>query len=159
MGGNGAYSRLSGGIPDKNRSHYDTRYRIDGHKVLVQKENAEQNKTPMNANSENPIYLCGKVDSEKKIHISTIAIYEKHKLVGTVDLVFDKGKVVPYGKGRKFSHFHKWLHRDGEVGRKAHQPSNNLPIPEKYAKLIRSIETFNQQGKSWKRRTATENGK
>ena len=57
MGGNGAYIASEGGVPMRNRTHNDTEYRIDGHKVLVQAGNPKQKKTPMNSNSENPIYL------------------------------------------------------------------------------------------------------
>ena len=95
MGGNGAYIASEGGVPMRNRTHNDTEYRIDGHKVLVQAGNPKQKKTPMNSNSENPIYLCGKTDKEGKVTITTIGIYEKHKLVMTIDIEYDKnGNVI-----------------------------------------------------------------
>ena len=39
MGGNGSYGKALGGVAKKDRTHYDTGYRIDGHKVLVLMEN------------------------------------------------------------------------------------------------------------------------
>ena len=44
MGGNGAYIASEGGVPMRNRTHNDTEYRIDGHKVLVQAGNPKQKK-------------------------------------------------------------------------------------------------------------------
>ncbi len=37
---------------------------IGGHKILVQKNTETQIKIPMNSNSENPKYLCAKVDKD-----------------------------------------------------------------------------------------------
>ncbi len=62
MGGNGAYIASEGGVPAYKRTHTDTDYRVDGHKVLVQSKNPLQKKCPVNSNSENPIYLCGTTD-------------------------------------------------------------------------------------------------
>ena len=36
MGGNGSYDKVLGGVVEGKRTHYDTGYRIDGHKVVTQ---------------------------------------------------------------------------------------------------------------------------
>lgn len=154
MGGNGAYIASEGGVPIGNRTHTDTEYRIDGHKVLVQTGNPGQNKTPMNSNSENPIYLCGKTDKEGKVTVTTIGIYEKHRLVMTIDIKYDKeGNVIPYSNGGKgTTHAHKWPtdNSSGAVGRKPHDSKNVLSYGHKYDELLKKIMEFNKKGKTWK---------
>lgn len=154
MGGNGAYIVSYNGVPMRNRTHIDTDYRIGGHKVLVQSGNPQQNKTPMNSNSSNPIYLCGKTDKHGKITITTIGIYDKHRLVMTIDIKYNKdGKVIPYSNGGKgTTHAHKWFTDDslGEVGRKPHDPKNILPYSHKYDELLEKISRFNNKVRVWK---------
>lgn len=60
MGGNGSYSKEFGGVPEASRTHIETEYRIDGHKVLLFGENVEHDKIILNANSDSPTYLFGK---------------------------------------------------------------------------------------------------
>lgn len=101
MGDNGAYIASKGGVPMRNRTHVDTGYRIDGHKVLVQAGNSRHNKTPMNSNSENPVYLCGKTDKQGKLTVTTIGVYERHRLVMTIDIKYGvDGSVIPFSNGQ-----------------------------------------------------------
>lgn len=154
MGGNGAYSTITGSIPAFARTHTDTELRVEGHKVLVQTKNPMQSKVPMNSNSENPIYLCGKVDKRTEaLQISKIGIYEKHKLTRVIDLSLNNdGTVVPFSKeSPKTSHLHNLsINEEGIVGRKAHDKSNIHPIPSEYLSLIEKISEFNKLGKIWK---------
>lgn len=153
MGGNGAYIRSESGVPDYKRTHTDIGDRVDGHKVLIQKKNENQVQIPMNSNSDNPKYLCGKVGKDGSITIETIAIYDKHKIVETIDIVIDKnGNFVPYTNGGKnSSHSHKWEQDDsGNMGRKSHDKSNSLPIDPKYQSLIDAVIAYNKAGKKWK---------
>lgn len=149
MGGNGAYIRSESGVPSYKRTHTDVGDRVDGHKVIVQTEHPSQIKTPMNSNSDNPTYLIAKV-KDGKVCIESIAVYENHKLVETIDIVSDKnGNFVPYSSSGG-SHSHKWKHNeDGNVGRKRHDRSNNLPIPSKYKKLIEDVINYNKSGRKW----------
>ena len=64
MGGNGSYSKEFGGVPEASRTHIETEYRIDGHKVLLFGENVEHDKIIMNANSDSPTYLFASVDKK-----------------------------------------------------------------------------------------------
>lgn len=152
MGGNGAYLRSEGGVPAYNRTHTDTNYRVDGHKVLLYSQNAGHNNTPMNSNSENPIYLCGKTEKQsKEITIATIAIYENHRIAESIDLKFDKaGDLIPFKEGGGGSHMHKWFEdKKGDMGRKSHDGSNDYSIPSKYADLINEVIIFNKAKKKW----------
>lgn len=154
MGGNGAYSKTWGGVPHEKRSHIALPERIDGHKILLQENNPFQKKFPMNSNSENPIYLCASTNSQTEIvQISSIAIYEKHRLVKTIDLERDEqNNVLPYNKGRG-SHMHLWPTNEmGNIGRKKHDKRNIFPIPQEYKQLIKKIETYNKQLNIWKKK-------
>lgn len=64
MGGNGSYDKVLGGVVEGKRTHYDTGYRIDGHKVVIFKENTSHDKFIMNSNSEHPIYLIASADEK-----------------------------------------------------------------------------------------------
>lgn len=151
MGGNGSYSKALGGVPEASRSHSDTNYRISGHKILVQKENPQQNKVPMNSNSESPLYLCGKVDEKSHVvSVNQIGIYQKHKIVEVIDLKFDKnGDYIRYSSNGRTSHMHKWNDNGGKIGRKTHDKTNTYPIPEKYQVLIEKIVEFNKSKRKW----------
>lgn len=155
MGGNGAYIPSERGVPMSKRTHRDTNYRIDGHKVLVQAQNPIQAKIPMNSNSENPIYLCGKIGENGKIIITTIGIYEKHRLVMTIDIKFDKnGDIIPYAeRGKGTTHAHLWPEDkySGNVGRRSHDYKNILPYGREYNDLLEKVSEFNKKGKVWKR--------
>lgn len=154
MGGNGAYIPSEGGVPINRRTHSDTAYRIDGHKVLVQSRHPMQNNTPVNSNSENPIYLCGKTDKDGIVTINTVAIYRKHRLVMTIDIKFDAdGDIIPFANGgKRTTHAHLWPSvGGGEVGRRPHNPKNSLPYGYEYESLLRKIVEFNKERKIWKR--------
>lgn len=153
MGGNGTYSEAIGGIPEASRSFFDTDYRVEGRKVLVNKTNPSHKKVPENSNSESPIYLCGEVNKiTGSLKISTIAVYEKHRLVKTIDLTFDaNGDLIPFSQGKNSSHSHVWKQlSSGDVGRKSHDPRNVLPVDSAYESLVREVVKFNKSKKIWK---------
>lgn len=151
MGGNGAYSPALKGVPEASRTHNEAKSRIDGHKILVQKGTEAQIKIPMNSNSENPTYLCAKVDKNGNIVISSIAEYKNHKLVKSIDLVFDEnGNYIPYSSDKKTSHSHNWDESSsGDVGRKRHDKENTHAIPAKYKPLIDKIVKYNKEKHKW----------
>lgn len=123
MGGNGSYSKELGGVATKDRTHYDTGYRIDGHKIVVLQDNPSHDKIIMNSDSENPIYLIASADKETdKLTISSIGIYEKHMLTESIDLKFDsQGNAIPFNNTDGGSHAHKWGEvAPGIIGRKSH---------------------------------------
>ena len=153
MGGNGSYDKVLGGVVEGKRTHYDTGYRIDGHKVLVLMENINHNKFIMNSNSENPIYLIASIaKNTHRLVISGIGIYEKHKLTKSIDLKFDNdGNIIPFDDSENGSHSHKWTEiSPGVLGRTSHDKSNHLPIDKKYEHLMDRIADFNKQRKIWK---------
>lgn len=151
MGANGSYNKEYGGVPLYARTHTDTGYRVDGHKVLLQKGKEKQSKMPLNSNSEHPIYLVAKL-KDGKVKIQGIGVYENHKLVATIDLKFDAdGNLIPFGT-KDGSHLHKWEEgKDGDMGRDSHNPNNIYPIPSEYMELIKQIVKFNQSNKTWKK--------
>jgi len=152
MGGNGSYSETLKSVPSPSRTHNEATSRIDGHKILVQKKTETQIKIPMNSNSENPMYLCAKVDKHGNVVISSIAEYKNHKLIKSIDLEFDKdGNYIPYSPGKKSSHSHNWGESSsGDVGRKRHDKDNTHSIPAKYKPLIDKIVKYNKEKHKWK---------
>lgn len=133
-------------------THWEYDERIMGHKILVLEDDMSHIKTPMNSHSENPIYLCGKVDKTSgTITIETIAKYEKHKLIETIDIEVDKnGNFVEYSSDGKGSHSHKWfIKEDGTIGRKSHDKSNTFPISMSDMELVNKVVEFNKEGKKW----------
>lgn len=152
MGGNGSYSKLFSGVSESKMTHTEAKSRIDGHKILVQKENDTQIQIPMNSNSENPTYLCAKKDKDGNVVIKSIAEYKDHKIVKTIDLEFDEdGNYIPYSPDKKSSHCHKWDESDsGNMGRKRHDKSNVHPISEKDKELIKKIVEYNKENHKWK---------
>lgn len=136
MGGNGSYTPTTGGVPVASRTHFDTHERIDGHKILIPKVHPWHAKTPMNSNSDNPIYLSTQQDKKTgKLTIKTIAIYENHKLVKTIDVE---------NNGR--SHEHKWtIDEDGNIGRKSHKSSNIFKVEKKYQALLEKVLQYNNK--------------
>ncbi|MBR1808023.1 MAG: hypothetical protein IJ776_01365 [Paludibacteraceae bacterium] len=147
MGGNGSFDKNTGGVPVVNRTHDELPNRIDGHKILVQKNNVNQVKLPMNSNSEKPMYLCASVDkTTKEVTIRQIGIYRNHKIVAEIGLEFDKkGNLIPYSKG-KGSHMHLYGEdTKGNRSRKAHDKKNTFPVPRKYRKLLKQIELYNKE--------------
>ncbi len=156
MGGNGSYSKEWGGVPEVSRTHIDTGFRIDGHKVLLLENNPSHDKIIMNSNSENPIYLFAAVDKKSgKVTISGIGIYEKHAIKESIDLKFDsQGNVIPFSNSENGSHSHLWYEiSPGIYGRRRHDKSNYFAIDNKYQPLINKIIDFNKKGKIWKKDT------
>jgi len=154
MGGNGSYIPSRGGVPVYNRTHDELDRRIDGHKILIQKESPQQIKVPMNSNSENPIYICGRVNKETKVvEIVSIGIYKDHKLVKSIDLEYDKkGNLIPFKKGEKSSHQHDWnTDVSGDVGRKSRKPDNHHQIDPGYMHLVHEVDAFNKEKNKWKK--------
>lgn len=152
MGGNGSYGKALDGVAKKDRTHYDTGYRIDGHKVVILKEKPSHDKFIMNSNSANPIYLIASANEKTyEITISGIAIYNKHKLTESIDLKFDRdGDIIPFDSSENGSHSHKWTElTPGIIGRKPHDGSNHLPIDKKYQNLMDKIAAFNKKGYIW----------
>lgn len=146
MGGNGSYSKAHGGMSIAKRTHVDTNYRIDGHKVLVLSDNPSHSKVPMNSNSKSPIYMIAKSNKQGELSITAVAIYENHKAAKVIDLKFDKdGKSKEYANG-KGTHMHSWKEdNDGDIGRKSHDKENTYPVETQYKALIKKIENFNEQ--------------
>lgn len=148
MGGNNSYNKSLGKVPEDLRTHDEQPYRIDGHKILLQKGNDTRVKIPMNSNSESPIYLGAHRKSDGTVEITTFGIYDKHKCIGQVDLEFDSnGDFKPFVKGdSKTSHYHEFTENPdtGLVGRKTHDDKNCSPIDSKYMELIQKIVEFNK---------------
>jgi len=156
MGGNGSYSKELGGVPDASRTHIETEYRIEGHKVLLFGENVEHDKIILNANSDSPTYLFASVDKKTgRIVVTGIGKYQKEKLSVSVDLKFDShGNLIPFSKNENGSHSHLWEEiSPGIIGRKSHDKSNYFPIDSKLDSLIAKIVVFNKKGKIWKKGT------
>ena len=108
----------------------------------------------MISNSESPIYLFASIDEKTgKVKISGIGIYEKHKLIQSIDLKFDKdGNALPFNKTEDGSHSHFWKEFEpGKIGRKSHDETNHHPIDKKYQQLIDHIVEFNKKGITWKK--------
>lgn len=148
MGGNNSFNKALGGVPDHLRTHDEQPYRIDGHKILLQKANDKRVKVPMNSNSESPIYLCAHRKDDNTIEITTFGIYENHKCVAQVDLEFDSnGNYKPYVKeDPKTSHSHEFSENSntGMIGRKSHDSKNCNPVNDKFTGLIQKIVEFNK---------------
>lgn len=148
MGGNNTYNKALGGVPEVDRTHNDVGQRIEGHKILVQKVSPQQVKVPMNSNSESPIYLCAREIKGKdgKYEIASIGIYEKHKIVGQIDLVMDKkGNVIPYSKDGG-THYHIFGEgSNGNMGRKSGDKKNHHEIPQKYQSLLNKVIEYNKK--------------
>lgn len=148
MGANHSYNKELGGVPDNRRTHNEQSYRVDGHKVLLQKSNETRANIPMNSNSESPIYLGAHKREDETLEITTFGIYEKHKCIGQVDLKFDKdGNFIPFANnGEKSSHFHIFSENPstGMVSRISGDKANHHPIDNKYDSLIQKICEFNK---------------
>lgn len=148
MGGNSSYNSGWGIVPKAIRTHTDSHYRLENHKVVFLSKNAAQKKNILNSNSSNAIYLIANKDKNGYIKIHSINIFEGHLLKCEIDLEFDdKGNVKPYDKSSKSSHSHYWLKdsKDGLLKRKRHDKSNVFDIDKKYHSLIKKVEIFNKQ--------------
>lgn len=149
MGGNNTFNKVLGGVPETDRTHREIGQRIDGHKILVQKQSPRQVKVPMNSNSDSPIYLCARElkGGQGKFEIASIGIYKNHKIVGQIDLVMDKsGNVKPYSSDGKGTHFHTFNENtNGVMGRRTGDKGNHLPIPQQYESLVNKVIEFNKK--------------
>ena len=149
MGGNGSYSKGWGSVPTCKRTHTETNYRIEGHKVVYFTENGEQRKNILNSNSSDATYIIGTKQPDGTIQVHSVNVFNRHDLAYEINLEFDsKGNVIPFNNG-KGSHAHTWQKdsSDGKLKRKSHDKKNSFPIDSKYNSLISKIETFNKQKK------------
>jgi len=149
MGGNGSYSDDWGGVPEAKRTHDETGYRIENHKVVVFKEDDERKKNILNSNSANTTYLIARKLSDGTLEVHSINIFKGHDLSYEINLVFDnKGDLVSFNNG-KGSHAHIWKKdsSDGKLKRKSHDKKNSFPIDTKYNSLINKIVEFNKKKK------------
>lgn len=148
MGGNCSYNEGWGGVPEANRTHTDSEYRIDKHKVVFLTKNAAQKKNILNSNSPGVTYLIASKDKEGNIKVHSVNIYDGHHLKCEINLEFDsKGNVISYNKSAKGSHSHYWAKdpKDGLLKRKKHDKSNIFAIDSKYNSLIKKVEKFNKE--------------
>jgi len=149
MGANGSYDKSLGGVPEGNRTHTDTGYRVDGHKVLLQTDENNQTSNILNSNSESPIYLMAKMYEDGSLAILNVNINKDHKIKMDINLKFDsQGNLIPYNGKESGSHAHEWHERpDGKMARKPVSKGENshLPIPSEYSSLINHIVEFNKK--------------
>ena len=152
MGGNGSFIKQYGGVPTENR-HFASFGTIDGHKIIIYEDDIYQNKTPMNSNTKDTIYLCGKVDEKTNtVNVSTIAIYKNNLLVRTVDIETDKdGNIIPL-RNKDGTHAHNWEYdsKNNVVKRKSHDSKNyHKPTDEEIALAEKMVE-YNKKRVKWK---------
>lgn len=149
MGANGSYDKNIGGVPKDKRTHTETGYTIDGHKVLVQTGNEDQTKNIMNSNSDDSVYLMAKQNEDGTLTILNINANNGHKIGTEINLVFDAhGNIVPYNGKKSGSHSHQWEGwPNGDMGRKPVSKGQNshLPIPDAFKPLINKIVQFNKK--------------
>ena len=74
MGANGSYDKNLGGVPEDKRTHTETGYTIDGHKVLLQTGKESQTKNIMNSNTDNSVYLMAKQNEDGTLTINDEAL-------------------------------------------------------------------------------------
>ena len=97
MGANGSYDKNLGGVPEDKRTHTETGYTIDGHKVLLQTGKESQTKNIMNSNTDNSVYLMAKQNEDGTLTILNINANKGHKIGTEINLVFDShGNLVPF---------------------------------------------------------------
>ena len=149
MGANGSYDKNLGGVPKDKRTHTETGYTIDGHKVLLQTGKENQTKNIMNSNSDNSIYLMAKQNEDGTLTILNINANKGHKIGTEINLIFDShGNLVPFNGKKSGSHSHQWEEQsDGNMGRKPvpKGESSHLPIPDEFKPLVEKIVQFNKQ--------------
>ena len=156
MGGNGSYDKTKGGVPKRKRTHTETGYTIDGHKVLVQTGNESQTKNIMNSNSKDSIYLMAKLNEDGTLTILNVNANKGHKIGTEINLVFDThGNLIPFNGKKSGSHYHQWVEQsDGNMGRKPVPKGGNghLPIPDEFKPLLNAIVKFNKQKNIFKKK-------
>ena len=156
MGGNGSYDKTKGGVPKRKRTHTETGYTIDGHKVLVQTGNESQTKNIMNSNSKDSIYLMAKLNEDGTLTILNVNANKGHKIGTEINLVFDThGNLIPFNGKKSGSHSHQWVEQsDGNMGRKPVPKGGNghLPIPDEFKPLLNAIVKFNKKKNIFKKK-------
>lgn len=148
MGGNCSYNEEWGVVPDEERTHTDTGYKIDGYKVVFYTKKPGQCKNIINSNTKDTIYLIAKIQDDRTIKIEIVDVFNGHELAYEINLEFDvRGDLLPYNAKPKGSHAHLWAKdpQTGKLGRKSHDKKNNFAIDEKYASLVSKIVEFNKQ--------------
>ena len=151
MGGNSSCSKALRGVPDVKRTHTDTHTCVDGHKVLLQKNNYEQSKNVLNSNSESPIYLIAKV-KDGSIQIHSVNVFKNHEISLEINLEYNAaGDAIPFSPAnKKGSHAHFWFQDDkGMFKRKQHDKNNRFDIPSEYHGLINEIVMYNKKKLKW----------
>lgn len=145
MGGNSSYSKGWGDVPNNKRTHEETGYLIDCHKVLLTKENYRLSKNILNSNSANATYIIAKKLKDGTIQAHSINIFDGHNLKYEINLVFDSnGNIVSSYNNGKGSHAHLWSkYTNGILRRVSHDKSNSFHIDSKYEYLIEKIIEFN----------------
>lgn len=147
MGGNSSYSKGWGGVPIGQRTHTDTNYRIEGHKVVYFTKNDKQKKNILNSNSRDAIYLIAQKKKDGTIEIHSVNVFIGHDLAYEINLEFDaEGNIKMFDNGQG-SHAHTWLKdpSNGLLGRVSHDKKNSFAIDSKYETLVHKIEQFNKQ--------------
>ena len=156
MGGNGSYDKTKGGVPKRKRTHTETGYTIDGHKVLVQTGNESQTKNIMNSNSKDSIYLMAKLNEDGTLTILNVNANKGHKIGTEINLVFDThGNLISFNGKKSGSHSHLWVEQsDGNMGRKPVPKGGNghLPIPDEFKPLLNAIVKFNKKKNIFKKK-------
>ena len=154
MGANGSYDKNLGGVPIGSRTHTETGYTIDGHKVLVQTGTEDQTSNILNSNSPDSTYLMAKMNEDGTLTILNININKDHKIQMDINLKFDShGNLIPYNGKESASHSHQWIeHPNGNMGRKPSKNGKNphLPIPDEFNSLLNKIVKFNKKKKKIK---------
>lgn len=149
MGGNSSYNKEWGGVPKAKRTHEDTGYRIDGHKVVIFKEGSERKKNILNSNTANATYLIAKKYPDGTIEVHGVNMFKGHDLSYEINLEFDEnGNLKPFNNGSG-SHAHIWTKdpSDGKLKRKSHDKKNCFPIDSMYNGLIKKIVEFSKKKK------------
>lgn len=147
MGANGSYSKLIGGVPENNRTHIDTKLRVQGHKVLLQKQNIKQSKNVMYSNSDSPIYLIAKRNADGTLTILSVNVFDGHRLSKEIDIKMDSnGHLIPYNGRENGTHCHSWVeNKEGEMSRQTTNGNPHKKVQPEFNKLLDDIVKFNNK--------------
>lgn len=155
MGGNNSYSKGWGGVPEVYRTHKDTGYRINGHKVVFFTDNPRQRKNILNSNSEDATYLIATKEKDNTLKVQSVNVIEGHHLAYEINIEFDKqGDLIPFDGKSKGTHAHHWQ-KDPETGRlkrKSHDKKNTFAVSKEYTDLVENIATFNKEKKKYEKK-------
>lgn len=149
MGANGSYDKKLGGVPKDKRTHLDTGYRIQGHKVLLQLDTYSQTSNILNSNSDSPVYLIAKMYEDGSIAVLNVNVNKDHQIQMDINIKFDKhGNIIPYNGKEAATHAHHWIKLpNGNMSRKPVPQGENphIPVPQEYSSLLSDIKKFNLQ--------------